>query len=192
MSMRARLTVLATAAGMTFALQSGVAAVKVHADFDKTFDFQKARTWGWNSKPGTVMVARTPDDDPEEIRRQAEPVIMGAVGAEMNRRSLTPAVGSPDLSAGYYLLLTIGASAQTLGQFLPPVTEWGVPPFAPSTTSLKVIRQGSLVLDLSANREVVSRGIAEAEIKMDLTEDKRLALIREAVGQMLKRYPPKK
>jgi hypothetical protein len=187
------LNFLAVAAGIIIAVQSGAAAVDVHVDFDKSFNFGLAHTYGWNpAKPGSIMVARTPDDDPEAIQRRAEPVIMSAVSEEMPRRGLTPATGAPDLTIAYYLLLTMGSSAQTLGQFLPAFSEWGLPPFAPSTTSLKVANQGSLVLDLSANGEVVWRGVAEAEIKMSLPEEKRIALIRQAVGEILKGYPPKK
>jgi hypothetical protein len=185
--------IVAVAIGMALATQSGTADVKTRADFDKAFDFKAVRTWEWNpSGAGKVMVARTPDDDPEVIRRRAEPYILEAVNAEMPRRGLKLAAGSADLAATYYLLLTVGASAQTMGQFLPPVSAWGIPPFSPSTSSLEVIEQGSIVLDLSAKGEVVWRGVAQAKIQMGLEQDKRVALIREAVREVLKRYPPKK
>jgi hypothetical protein len=188
-----RVTVLAIAVGIAIAAQSGRAAVKTRVDFEKSFDFKQARTWAWNAaEAGRVMVARTPDDDPEVIQRRAEPIIMSAVSAEMPGRGLKPATGAPDLQVTYYLLLTLGSSAQTLGQFLPPVTEWGIPPFRPATTALEVIEEGSLVLDLSANGQVVWRGIGEAQIKMGLPQDKRAALIREAVREILKRYPPRR
>jgi Domain of unknown function (DUF4136) len=190
---RPGLTALAIAVGVLVAVQSGVAAVKVRADFDKTFDFRQARTWGWNpEKPGAVMVARTADDNPEVIQKRAEPIIMNAVSVEMPRRGLTQATAAPDLVLNYYLLLTLGANAQTLGQFLPPVTEWAIPPFAPTTQSIEVIQQGSLVLDLSSKGQVVWRGLGEAQIKMDLSQERRTALIREAVREILERYPPKR
>ena len=188
-----KLTGLAIVVAIALAVPSVMAKVKVRADFDKTFDFRQPQTWGWNPKgPGDVIVARTPDDDPEAIQKRAEPLIMNAVSGEMPRRGLKPAAGTPDLTLTYYLLLTVGSSAQTLGQFLPPVAAWGIPPFAPSTTSLEVIEQGSLVFDLSAKGDVVWRGIGEAQIKMGLDQDKRAALIREAVREILERYPPKK
>ena len=79
-----------------------------------------------------------------------------------------------------------------MGQFLPPVTQWGVPPFLASTQALKVIQQGSLAIDFSANGEIVWRGVGAAEIKPGLPQEKRAALIREAVREILKRYPQKK
>ena len=79
-----------------------------------------------------------------------------------------------------------------MGQFLPAVTAWGLPPFAGATQSYKVIQQGSLVLDISANKEVVWRGIGQAELKPGQPTEKRAMLLREAVRDILKEYPPKK
>ena len=185
-------TILALAAGFAVAFQTGAGAVKTRADFDKAFDFSKAHTWAWSQKRGDIMVARTPEDDPELIRQRVEPIIMDAVTVELTRRGLEPAVGTPDLTVTYYLLLTIGASTQTHGQFLPAVTKWGIPPFTPSTTSIKAIEQGSLVLDLSAAGEMVFRGVGEASFKMGLEQTKRAALIHEAVRDILQRYPPRR
>lgn len=180
-------------AGAIVAMQSSIAAVKVHVDLDKAFDFRQAKTWAWTTpESGHVMVARTPTDDPEAIQRQAEPVIMSAVMAEMTGRGMTHATDVPDVTLTYYLLLTIGSSAQTIGQFLPPVTQWGVPPFTPSTQSLKVIPQGSLIIDVRAKGEVVWRGSGAGEIKPGLTLEKRAALIRQTVRDIVRRYPRQK
>ena len=193
MTPRAGFTLLATLVAIVVGVQSGAAKVKVRADFNKAFAFAQAKTWGWNPKgPGDIMMARTPDDDPAGVKRQAEPVIMNAVAAEMPKRGLTTATAAPDLTLTYFLLLTMGSSAQTVGQFLPSTTAWALPPFVASTQSLEFIEQGALVLDLSANGEVVWRGVGEAQIKMDLDQDKRVALVNEAVREILGRYPPKK
>jgi Domain of unknown function (DUF4136) len=174
-------------------VQSGAAKIKVRADFNKAFDFRQARTWGWNPNgAGDVMAARTQADDPAAIKRIAEPAIMNAVGVEMPRRGLTLAAATPDLTLTYFLLLTVGSSAQTVGQFLPSTTAWALPPFVASTQSLEFIPQGSLVLDLSAKGEVVWRGVGEGQIKWELDQNQRRALINEAVQKILERYPPKK
>jgi len=110
----------------------------------------------------------------------------------MPKRGLTAAAENPDLTLTYFLLLTVGNTAQTVGQFLPSTTAWALPPFVASTQSLEFIEQGALVLDLSANGEVVWRGVGEAQIKMDLDQNKRIALVNEAVREILGRYPPKK
>ena len=48
-----------------------------------------------------------------------------------------------------------------------------------------------MVLDLTAQDVVVWRGVAQAQIKPDAPTDKRESLLREAVRDLLKRYPPK-
>ena len=160
-------------------------------EFDKTFDFKPVRTWAWNPKgAGEVIMARTADDNPETMKRAAEPSILDEAAKVMASRKLQPATAEPDLTLTYYLLLSTGASAQTMGQFLPATTAWGLPPFAPSTQSLQVMNQGSLVLDFSANGTVVWRGVAQAQIKMDADNKKRESLLREGVRDLLRRFPP--
>jgi hypothetical protein len=174
---------------------TGRADVKVRTEFDKTFDFSKLKTWGWNDQgPGKVMMARTADDDPEIVRQRAEPVIKEAVAAEMPGRGIQAAAPgmAPDLEVMYYVLITVGTQSQQIGQFLPAVAEWGLPPFTGATQSYKVIEQGSLVLDISTNNKVIWRGIGQAELKPGQAPEKRQVLLRAAVRDILKRYPPKK
>lgn len=168
-----------------------VLAIDVKIDHDKRFDFKSAQTWTWSAKPGDVKMARTQDDDPEAMRKIAEPVIMSAVASELTRRGLKQAPDAP-LAVTYYLLLSIDASSQTLGQFLPAVTQWGVPPYAPATQSLEMMNHGSLVLDMTAKDVIVWRGVANAKIKRETETPKREELIREAVRDLLKNFPPKK
>jgi Domain of unknown function (DUF4136) len=173
----------------------GHSAVKVKTEFSKTFDFSKVRSWTWNDKgAGEVKMARTADDDPEVVRKRAEPVIMASVAKELPQRGLAAAASgaAADVEVTYYLLITVGTQSQQLGQFLPATMEWGVPPFSGATQSYRVIEQGSLVLDISANNEVVWRGIGQAEIKPGQTAEKRAELIRAAVHEILKHFPPKK
>lgn len=182
---------LMIAVALTLVVQV-VSALDVRVDFDKMFDFKAMQTWGWNpAGPGDVKMARTQADDPEDIRRRAEPAIVEEVTSELNRLGLRPAP-APDLSVTYYLLLTIGSSAQVLGQFLPATTMWGVPPFTQATQSLEIMNRGSLVLDLSAGGMVVWRGIADAGIKLGSDDKKALALIRSAVRDLLRKYPGSK
>ena len=116
---------------------------------------------------------------------------MSAVATEMAARGLKQAPGAA-LVVTYYLLLTINIDAQELGQFLPPVTQWGVPPFAPATQSLEVMNHGSLVLDITSKDVIVWRGVADAQIKRETESVNREKLIREAVRDLLKNFPPKK
>jgi hypothetical protein len=165
-------------------------AIDVKINHDKSFDFKGAQSWTWSAKKGDVKMARTQEDNPEAMRKIAEPVIMTAVANEMTKRGLTQSP-DPALTVTYYLLLSIEASAQTLGQFLPAVTQWGVPPYAPATQSLEMMNHGSLVLDMTAKDVIVWRGVADAKIKRESENVKREDVIREAVRDLFKKFPPK-
>jgi hypothetical protein len=171
-----------------------LAAIKVKTQADKTFDFSRVTTWQWNeSTMGQVIMARTADDDPEALRAKAEPIIVEAVAAELAGRGIQRGSGSAaDVRAIYYLLITVTTNAQTIGQFLPSTLQWGLPPIPAATQSLKVVEQGSLVLDFSAGDKLVWRGVANAELKPTLPIQQREARLREAVREIVKKIPRKK
>ncbi len=175
----------------------GAAKIKVRAEGDKTFDFTHVRTWDWDHPtPGKVIMARAADDDPEAVRKRLEPTLMDAVASTLQTRGLQQAAtgGTPDLKVTYYLIVKLTAGTQELGQFLPATTFWGLPPFAPATTSFKAVQAGSLILDLVAPTKdaVVWRGIAETEVDPSKTDDERKVRLREGVRMLLQKYPPKK
>ena len=190
---QSKFIVVSLAAILTLAFHVGLEGVDVKVEHDKAFDFRPVKTWAWNPKEaGRVIMSRTQEDDPEAMKRKVEPWIMDAVAAETMSRGLTRAESQPDLTLTYYLLLSTGTSAQTVGQFLPATTAWGLPPFQQATQSLEMMNHGSLVLDLSAGDNVVWRGVAQAKIAFDVDDKKRQALLREGVRDLLKRYPPKR
>jgi hypothetical protein len=189
---KSRVIGLAIAAGIVLSVHGAFARVKVNVEFDKAFDFKAVRTWGWNpAGPGEVKMARTKNDDPDAMKAKAEPWVVSAVVAEMTKRGLQQASSDPQIAVTYYLLLTTTMTTQTMGQFLPATTAWGLPPFAQATQSLEMMNQGSLVLDLSAGGKVVWRGLAQTKIKIDIDDKRREALVREGVRDLLKRFPPK-
>jgi hypothetical protein len=108
---------------------------------------------------------------------------------------LSRASGSPpDFSVTYYLLITVGTDAQHMGQFVPAVAQWGLPPFAPQTTALTMYPQGSLVLDIGSPdpSHVVWRAVAQAEIDLERTEAQRAVRIRNVVRDVVAKLPRKK
>lgn len=186
---QATLKALLVATGIVMALRVA-SAVDVTVDVDRAFDFAVARTWGWNPDgPGAIKMARTQEDDPEAARLQAEPIIVATVTNEMERRGWQFAPTTPELIVTYFLLLTNDVSGQTVGQFVAATPEWGLPPFTRGTQSIKVMNRGSLVLDVSANGAVVWRGVAHARIRLDADATRRVALLREAVRDLLRRFP---
>jgi hypothetical protein len=186
------LTVLALALAT---VDSAVAGIKVKTNKDPDFDFAAARTWAWSeSGAGVVRMLRTADDDSESVRQRLEPTILDAVTQELTRRGFTAAsAGAPDVTVTYYLLVTVGSSAQVMGQFLPAVAQWGLPPFAAATQSYSVVQQGSLVIDLASPKmqQVVWRGVAQAEIDETRSDTERKTRIQEAVRDLIRRVPRK-
>jgi hypothetical protein len=182
--------VAAAAAAIALIVRVVSAAVDVSVEFDKAFDFTAATTWAWHPDgPGEVRMARTKDDDPEAMRARVEPIIVDAVTSELSRRGLQHAASPPDLLVTYYLLLTTTMSSQTVGQFIPATPAWGLAPFPAATQSLEIKNAGSLVLDVSAAGRVIWRGVAHAKIKIDSDNKRREALIRDAVRDLLRRFP---
>ena len=177
---------------LALVVPDALAREKVTINFDKAFPFKSVKTWGWGPDgPGTIMMARTADDDPEAMKKVAEPPIVDAVTAQMTARGLSQAPSNPDVIVTYYLLLSTSMSTQTMGQFADAARAWALPLFPQATQSLKILNRGSLVLDLSAKGTVVWRGVAQAELKMDTPFKKREELLRESVRDLLRRYPPK-
>ena len=190
---RTRLFAVAAAAVVALAAESVLARVDVKIDFDKNFDFTAVRSWSFDpAGNGEVKMARTKDDDPDAVKAIADPIIVNQVGVEMGRLKLQPAASNPDVIVRYFLLLSTNQTAQTMGQFLPGTVAWGLPPFQQTTQSLKIMNQGSLVLDLAGRGNVVWRGVAQAKLKFDTDPKKREAILREAVSDLLKKFPPKK
>ena len=188
--LRMPLALITLIGALALVVPTSFARVKVTVEFDKTVDFKSKRTWAWDTpQPGKVMMARTQYDDPDAMRKVAEPIILDAMNTETARRGLKPASSAPDLVATYYLLLSTSMSAQTFGQFLPAVSGWGLPPFEGATQSLKMMNKGSLVIDLSMQGRVVWRGLAQSDIKFDADQKKRESLLREAVRDLLEKYP---
>lgn len=172
------------------------AKVNTRAEFDKKFDFKSVRTWGWDvEEAGDVKMARAAGDDPAPIKKRYGPTIVDAITRELTQLGLAAAAPSatPDLRFHYYLLVTVGFDTQTMGQFLPPMYEWGLPPFTPQTTAFSIIQQGSLVLDAvsPAAGRVVWRAIAQTEIEIERTPEQRDKRLREVIHDLIRRFPRK-
>jgi hypothetical protein len=183
---------------LLISVTSFAAKVNLRSDQDKQFDFRGAKTWGWDvEEQGDVKMARSAEDDPAAIKRQYGPTIVDAITRELVQRGLAPATDAskpPDLRFHYYLLVTVGVNAQTMGQFLPAVPEWGLPPFNAQTTAFNIVQTGSLVLDAvsPALGRVVWRGIAQTEIATERTDEQRHKRLREVIRELVKKFPTRK
>jgi Domain of unknown function (DUF4136) len=183
-------------AGMVLVAEA--AKIKIKAEPDPAYDFATVKTWAWDADAGEVMMARTPMDDPAAVKQRVDPLIRKFVAAAMAKKGLTDAsTGTPAVQLHYYVLVTVSQSGQYMGQFLPSVAYWGLPPFAPQSTSLDVATKGSLVLDAmlpgaAGERKVVWRGMAQSTLDESATDATREARIREACEGLIEKFPLKK
>jgi hypothetical protein len=171
------------------------AGVKVKVDYDKTFDFATTHTYAWHPDgAGETKILDTMGDDPVKVNAALEPMIVESVDRELAKRGFVlDTSGKPDLHLHYYVLIGPESDSQFRGQFIGGVPAWGLPDFEMSTTSLKVYEAGTVVLDVStaANRSVVWRAIASAELQRQRTPAERKQRIDEGLRQALKKFPPK-
>jgi hypothetical protein len=173
------------------------AKITVRAEQDPDYDFATVKTWAWDQDAGEVIMARTANDDPAPLKARVDPRIRQHVQAEMAKKGLTEATSAPDVQLHYYVLVTINTSGHTMGQFLPAVPYWGLPPFAPATTSLNIVTKGSLILDAMlpgsvGDRRVIWRGVAQSTVSEGDSDATRESRLREATSELIKRFPLKK
>ena len=195
--MRIKLAVaLVVLAAVLSSIGLSAAKIKISVQAPPKFDGAGLQTWAWAADgPGQVIMARSSQDDPKPIEKTFGPTIADAISKELGLRGLTVGdAASADLHAHYYLLVAVGFNTQQFGQFLPAVPDWGIPPFAGGNQAYEIISTGSLVLDLisTSAKRIIWRGIAQAEIDSEKTDEQRHERIREAVHDLVLKYPKKK
>ncbi len=184
-----------TAAWLLASTSFEAAKIEVKTQRDESFSFKGLRTWGWDPEgAGSVKVAYSSHTDPAPIDRNMRPTIIAAVEREFAKRGFTKSDDQPELTVHYYLLVTATTWTQTMGQFAPAVTEWGLPPFTPQTTALEVLPIGTFLLDLwSPSRNgLVFRGAAQAKINLDRSTEQRKKALDQAIVEIFKKLPPTK
>src|SRR5262245_61173227 len=185
--------VAAAAIGWLAAAQPEAAKTDINADFDKSFSFVGLKTWAWHPDgAGDVKLALTANSDPKRIAALVDPILMPAIERELPARGFTKTTTQPDLYVHYYMLATVQTQGQYMGQFLGPVPEWGVPPFAPVATSLEIFPMGTLLIDITSpvKQAIVWRGSAQRKIDVDKPDKERRVVLENAVRDLIKKFPP--
>jgi hypothetical protein len=168
--------------------------IKITVQKAKEYQYENRRTWAWHPEESASVKVLQAVGDPEKIKGLMDPMIRPTVEQELAKRGFTQAPSDKaDFHVCYYLLIGPKYSSQYQGQFLPAVPEWGIPDFVQSTTALKVIEQGSLVVDVISTelKAVIWRGVAATEIDGRISQAERQERITKGVSGMLKDFPPK-
>jgi uncharacterized protein DUF4136 len=183
-------------AGIVTAARPEAAKTDITVDFDKTFSFAPLRSWAWHPDgAGDVRMAVSSSDDASRVAKRVDPVIVPTIEREMAARGFTKADSAADLYVHYYVLATVNQSSQTMGQFVPAVPEWGLPPFAPMTTALSIYPVGTLIIDVTspARQAIVWRGAAKRKIDLEKPDNERRAVLERAIRDLIQKLPqPKK
>ena len=178
------------------AIVIGAPKVKIRTQADKTFSFKNLRTWDWHADGAGEVKLMTTAMEAEQSKQwhaTLDPIITAAVEKELTARGFERKPGGADIIVNYYVLTVPGTSSNEMGQFLPSVAEYGLPPIPRATTMLRAFERGSLVLDVTSPslKSVVWRGIAETEVDRELTDEARKARIEKAIQDIVKKLPAK-
>jgi hypothetical protein len=178
------------------AIVIGAPKVKIRTQADKTFSFKNLRTWDWHADGAGEVKLMTTAMEAEQSKQwhaTLDPIITAAVEKELTARGFERKPGGADIIVNYYVLTVPGTSSNEMGQFLPSVAEYGLPPIPRATTMLRAFERGSLVIDVTSPslKSVVWRGIAETEVDRELTDEARKARIEKAIQDIVKKLPAK-
>jgi len=190
-----RAMVVLAAVSIVWTASIGIEAkTDINVDYDKTFSFAGLRSWAWHPDgAGDVRLAISSQDDPKRVAARVDPIILPAVERELTVRGLARVNDGGDLHVHYYMLGTVGDSTQIQGQFLPAITNWGLPPFLAQTTALSVYPVGTLIIDVTSPAgAIVWRGSAARKLDLDKPDTERRKTLERAIHDLLNKFPPKK
>jgi hypothetical protein len=178
MSLGHRALIVVVVLGCTLPLFSQ----KVTAEYDKTTDFSKLRTYGWVSGLGVAQPAMNA-------------YIISAVDHDLQAKGLTrvePA--NADLLVTYHAASTTDMS---IGGMYIPGTYTGIPVpgypmwYVPAqlSTSVRYVKKGSLVVEIADRKkqQVVFVAVAKGTVEQKKTD--KLDQLDKAVGKMFEKYP---
>ena len=165
----------------------GCASVKVTTDYDPSASFSAYKSYAWLPKP----IEKTGDirvDNPLLHTR-----VRDAVEAELALKGYEKLAGDkPDFYIGYHLSLTTQLDVTRMNDYYGYGVgrRWG--PAGVPQTVVTEYEVGALVLDVvDAKREtLVWRGSGQRRVKESPTPEETTQRVREAVAEILKRFPP--
>jgi hypothetical protein len=192
-----RLPVLLCAVGLLTAAVVQAAGVKVKTEYDRNAAFPALRSYSWLPTP-PYQTQTSPDAkdrflSPELIDAPLRATVDQALAAKGLK--LVPEGSTPDCFLVYYAAFGVAINANVLGEHYAYITGWGSPFIGGTpTTALRVLEQGTVVLDM-LNREkkvAIWRATATGAVDRDQTDQQRARRLKEAVGDMFKKFPPGK
>jgi hypothetical protein len=165
--------------------------IEVHRAKDANFEVIKTYTW-LPSPPPTTDVAPGVMRDPKVVQQEVDPIIVGAVDAQLTKRGQRRVADGGDVQVVYYLAHGTDMVTSTMGSYYQYATDFYVGGiYGGQTTYSRVVEQGSLVVDVIDDRRAIWRAQASAKINRENDAAKRRKVIEEAIQKMFAKYPKK-
>jgi hypothetical protein len=192
-----RLPALLCAVGLLAAAVVQAADLKVKTEYDRNADFSALRSYRWLPTP-PYQTQTAPDRQDRFLSAEIiDAPLRATVEQALAAKGLTPAAegATPDCFLVYYAAFGVTINANVLGEHYAYITGWGSPFIGGTpTTALRVLEQGTVVLDM-LNREqkvAIWRATAAGAVDRDQTDQQRARRLKAAVADMFKKFPPKR
>jgi len=192
-----RLPVLLGAVGVMAAVVVQAAGVKVKTEFDRSANFSALRSYSWlPTPPYRTQVSPEVGDrflSADVIDAPFRTTVDQALAARGLKHA--PEGTMADCFLVYYAAFGTTINANVLGEHYAYLTGWGSPQVGGTpTTALRVLEQGTVVLDMLDREKKVAiwRATATGAVDRDQTEQQRAKRLKEAVADMFKKFPPGK
>jgi hypothetical protein len=167
---------------LALAVAAGCSTLTTSADWDKTVDFSKYKTWGWK-EDGSIkndIIARR---------------IQTLLATELGKKGLTRSDDNPDLWVAVHGRMSKETQINyyNSGWGYGWRGGWGGGGMGVSTATVSEIPVGTLVVDLvdAKEKELVWRGTATDTLKPERTPEEKEKALGEALAKLFEGYPPK-
>ena len=162
-------------------LVGACSGISTTTDFDPTVDFSAFSTYDWVDSEGAV-------DNITSSR------IRTSVDAAMAERGFSQSSSAPDLAVSYQVTTAERRSFNTVNAGWGGGYTWGGwgMGMGTSTTTEQVWNEGTLILAIFdvGTKNLVGTGSATTDIDGSRTPDERQRLVNDAVGKMMRDFPP--
>jgi len=173
------------------------AGVKVKTEYDRSANFSALRSYSWLPTPPYLTQVSPEVGDRFLSADVIDAPFRTTVDQALAAKGLRPAAEgtTPDCFLVYYAAFGTTINANVLGEHYAYLTGWGSPQVGGTpTTALRVLEQGTVVLDiLNRDKKVaIWRATATGAVDRDQSEPQRAKRLKEAVADMFKKFPPGK
>lgn len=169
---------------LTFvAVFSGCSTIHVDTDYDTKYPFETLKSY-------TIS-----NDDTKGIDSLTAERIESAIHSTLQTKGYKTSVNNGDMKVAYYLTTTTITRSDSNVQFAAGVGPyrrlgWGMRIPVETTHTYD---EGKLTIDIidTKNDKLVWRGVGQDTLKSFSTPEKKTVYINQAIGDILKKFPPK-